>query len=123
MALRISIYDVIIGPVITEKASQLVNKLKKVVLEVHPQANKPLVAEALEKLFNVKVRDVRIIVRKGKTRRFKRMEIHGKISKRAIVTLKDAHSFDILTQAGAGAVGADQVAPGSVSMSKHQENE
>lgn len=119
----LTIYDVIIGPVITEKASQMVNELKKVVLEVHPQANKPLVAEALEKLFNVKVRDVRIIVRKGKTRRFKRMEIQGKISKRAIITLKDARSFDILTQAGSGAVSADQVASGSVSMNKHQENE
>ncbi len=121
--MALTIYDVIIGPVITEKASQLVNELKKVTLFVHPMANKQMVAEALEKLFNVKVRDVRMIVRKGKKRRFKRMEIQGKISKRAIVTLKDAHSFDILTQAGSGAVSTDQISSGSVSMSKHQENE
>ena len=97
----LSLYDIIRGPVVTEKASELINKLKKVTLLVHPHANKSMIAEALEKLFNVKVKNVRIIVRKGKVRRFKRMETRGKLTKKAIITLKDSHSFDILTQTGA----------------------
>ena len=74
-----------------------------------------MVKEALEKLFNVKVKDVRIIVRKGKVRRFKRMKTCGALSKRAIVTLKDSHSFDILAQSGAGAVSAEQSSATSAS--------
>ena len=61
----LSIYDIIQGPVVTDKAFRLNQKFKKLVLRVHPQANKPMVAEALEKLFDVKVDNVRIIVRKG----------------------------------------------------------
>jgi len=100
----LTIYDIIRSPIVTEKASYLINDLKKVVLLVHMQANKRLVKEALEKLFNVKVKDVNIIIRKGKNRKFKRFEITGSASKRAIVTLKDAESFDILTKSGAGAI-------------------
>src|SRR5690606_3755112 len=113
----ITIYDIIRGPVVTEKATELVNKLKKVVLDVHPDANKPLVKEALEKLFDVKVKDVRIIIRKGKVKTFKRMKTVGSLRKRAIVTLKDSASFDKLAASGSGSVNAEQM-PSSVSESQ-----
>ena len=48
------------------KHISLIKNLKKLVIEVHPKANKPMVKEALEKLFNVEVEKVSIVVRKGK---------------------------------------------------------
>jgi large subunit ribosomal protein L23 len=96
----LTIYDIIRGPVLTEKASKIINKLNKVVLKVHQKANKPMIKEALEKLFNVKVENVRVINRKGKKRSFKRIEAVGSTEKRAIITLKEGYS---LTMAGTGA--------------------
>ncbi len=90
----LSIYDVIKGPVVTDKAHFLNKNKQKLVIEVHPDSNKPMIAGALRKLFNVEVESVRIIVRKGKTKFVKRMEVKGKISKRAIITLKDGYSID-----------------------------
>jgi large subunit ribosomal protein L23 len=98
----LSIYDIIQGPVVTDKAFQLNQKLKKLVLRVHPQANKPMVAEALEKLFDVKVDNVRIIVRKGKFRKTRRGRemTQGPTIKKAIVTLAEGHNLDLFDQAG-----------------------
>ena len=50
MALNLTVYDIIKGPVLTEKAYGQYKKLKKIVLDIHPQANKKQVAEAIEKL-------------------------------------------------------------------------
>lgn len=44
----LTIYDIILGPVISDKAYDLNKNLKKLVLNVHPQANKPLIAEAIK---------------------------------------------------------------------------
>ena len=98
----LSIYDIIQGPVVTDKAFRLNQNQKKLVLRVHPQANKPLVAEALEKLFDVKVENVRIIVRKGKFRKSRRGRVmtQGATIKKAIVTLAAGHSLDLFDQAG-----------------------
>ncbi len=97
----LTIYDIIKGPVISDKAYKLNKLLKKLFLKVHPHANKKLVAEALEKLFNVKVKDVKIQVRKGKTRMVRRKKITRPDEKRAIVTLADGYSLDLFEQAGA----------------------
>lgn len=97
----LNIYQVILGPVISDKAYRLNRNLNKLVLKVHPKANKPMVAEALEKLFNVKVEKVSIVVRKGKQRQVKRMTVTGALTKKAIVTLAAGYSLDLLDQAGA----------------------
>lgn len=94
----LSFYDIIKGPVITEKAYKLNKTLQKLVLAVHPKANKPLIAEALEKLFDVKTKSVRIVVRKPKNRRAGRKIIKGVLKKTAIVTLQKGYSVDILNQ-------------------------
>jgi large subunit ribosomal protein L23 len=96
--MNISIYDIIQGPVYTAKAADLVNNLKKVVIKVHPQANKIMIKEALERLFNVKVASVRTIVRKGKVRTVRRHESQGATTKRAIVTLKKGYELDLAGQ-------------------------
>lgn len=96
--MNISIYDIIQGPLYTTKAAYLVNDLKKVVIKVHPQANKAMIKEALEKLFNVKVDAVRTIVRKGKVRTIKRHRTQDALTKRAIVTLKKGYELDLAGQ-------------------------
>ena len=100
--MELTIYDIIQGPLVTEKAFLLNKKLKKLVLKVHPHANKPLVKEALEKLFGVKVEDVNIMVRKGKKRMVGRRPVIGSDVKKAVVTLKEGYSLDLLDQAGSG---------------------
>lgn len=105
----ITIYDIIKGPVITDKAYKINNKLKQLIIEVHMDSNKPLVKEALEKLFNVKVEKVRISIRKPKRRIANRRPIKGKFVKKAIVTLKEGYSIDVLGQTGTDVVATDHV--------------
>lgn len=96
----LSIYDIIAGPVISDKAYKLNKKYKKLALKIHPHANKPMVKEALEKLFKVKVDKVCIVVRKGKNKRVRGIATTGRLNKRAIVTLADGYSLDLMDQAG-----------------------
>lgn len=91
----LTVYDVIKKPKITEKAYYLNQKLKKLVLEVHPKANKSLIEEALNRLFNVKVEKINIVVSKGKRKRLGRHEFQEKLRKKAIVTLKPGQDADI----------------------------
>jgi large subunit ribosomal protein L23 len=86
--MELTIYDIIKKPIIGSKISRLTGGQRKFVLEVHRNANKPMIAQAVERLLNLKVEAIRIIVRKGKVRAFKRVRSMGKDSKRAIVTLK-----------------------------------
>lgn len=96
----LSIYDIIRGPVISDKAQEVNSDLKKLVLEVHPKSNKPLIKEAIEKLFNVKVDNVRVLLRKGKFRKAGKKVIVGKLEKRAIVTLKEGYTVDLFGHSG-----------------------
>ena len=66
-----SIYDVIIRPIITEKASGLVENLQYT-FEVARTANKSEIKEAVEKIFNVNVVEVRTINVHRKAKRMQR---------------------------------------------------
>lgn len=97
----LSIYQIILKPIInSNKAVNLNRMLNKLVLSVHPKANKALVAEALEKIFNVKVKKINIIVRKGKNRQVQRRTVTGTLTKKAIITLAEGYSLNLLDQAG-----------------------
>ena len=63
-------YDVILSPVITEKATQ-VSEANQVIFKVAPGANKTDIKAAVESLFNVKVKAVNTLVRKGKRKVFR----------------------------------------------------
>jgi large subunit ribosomal protein L23 len=89
-------YDVIIAPVITEKAT-LASERNQVIFKVAKSATKPQIKEAVEKLFDVKVTSVNTLVRKGK---FKSSRGHAGFQsdvKRAIVTLAEGHRIDVTT--------------------------
>jgi large subunit ribosomal protein L23 len=89
-------YDIIRSPVITEKATQLTEH-NQVMFRVSPHATKPQIKEAVEKLFDVKVKRVNTLVRKGKTRAFRgRRSILSDV-KNAIVTLEEGHRIDVTT--------------------------
>ena len=89
-------YDVIIAPVITEKAT-MASEHNKVVFKVAKHATKPQIKEAVEKLFDVKVKNVNTLVRRGKVKVFKNKVGQRSDVKRAIVTLEEGHKIDVTT--------------------------
>jgi large subunit ribosomal protein L23 len=89
-------YDVIIAPVITEKAT-MASEHNKVVFKVRKDATKPQIKEAIEKLFDVKVKNVNTLTRKGKVKTFKNKVGQQSDVKRAIVTLEEGHRIDVTT--------------------------
>jgi len=96
MTIEAKHYDVIVAPVITEKATTA-SEHNKVVFKVAPKATKPQIKEAVEKLFDVKVKSVNTIVRKGKTKVFRGSFGTQSDTKRAIVTLEEGHRIDVTT--------------------------
>jgi large subunit ribosomal protein L23 len=89
-------YDVIVSPVITEKATAL-SEHNKVVFKVRKDATKPQIKEAVEKLFDVKVRSVNTVLTKGKTKVFRGRLGQRSDVKKAIVTLEAGQSIDVTT--------------------------
>ena len=101
-------YDVIKGPVVTNKAYRINHELKQLVIDVHMDANKPLIKEAIEKIFDVKVEKIRTLIRKPRSRKVSRRFIKGSFSKKAIITLKDGYSIDIFGQNNMAERGSDK---------------
>jgi large subunit ribosomal protein L23 len=89
-------YDIILGPVITEKATTQ-SEQNKVVFKVRKDASKPQIKAAVEKLFDVKVEAVNTLIRKGKVKRFKGTLGQQSDVKKAVVTLAEGHSIDVTT--------------------------
>ena len=79
-------YDVIRGPHITGKSTQL-SEFNAVVFKVAGDASKPEIKAAVEALFNRKVVNVNTLVTKGKSKRWKGKAYQRSDEKKAIVTL------------------------------------
>jgi large subunit ribosomal protein L23 len=93
---REQMYDLILGPVITEKSTQA-SEHNQVTFKVRQDATKPQVKEAVEGLFGVKVKAVNTLNQKGKVKRFRGRPGKRNDVKKAIVTLAEGHSIDITT--------------------------
>lgn len=89
-------YDVILSPVITEKATA-VSEANQVVFKVRLDATKPQIKAAVEKLFGVKVVSVNTLTRKGKSKRFRGIEGRQKDVKKAVVKLAEGDRIDVTT--------------------------
>ena len=89
-------YDVIVAPVVTEKAT-VASEHNKVVFKVASKATKPQIKAAVEKLFDVKVTGVNTLVRKGKVKRFRGTVGTQSDVKQAVVTLAEGQSIDVTT--------------------------
>jgi large subunit ribosomal protein L23 len=89
-------HDVILSPVITEKATKL-TEANQVVFRVPLLATKPAIAKAVEELFKVKVKAVNTVTVKGKNKAFRGTRFKRSDFKKAIVTLEEGHQIDITT--------------------------
>jgi large subunit ribosomal protein L23 len=89
-------YDVILSPVITEKAT-MASEHNKVMFKVAKHATKPQIKEAVEKLFDVKVKRVNTLTRPGKWKVFRNRMGQQSEEKRAVVTLEEGLKIDVTT--------------------------
>ena len=96
MSVKTELYDVIRKPVVTEKAT-MASENNAVVFEVDIKANKPQIKEAVESLFNVKVKAVNTTITKGKVKVFRGRKGRRKDVKKAYVTLEEGNMIDVTT--------------------------
>lgn len=89
-------YDIILSPVVTEKATNG-SAHNQVTFRVARDATKPQVRLAVENLFKVKVTAVNTHNRQGKTKRFKGRKGFRSDVKFAIVTLAEGNTIDVTT--------------------------
>jgi large subunit ribosomal protein L23 len=87
--------DVIIRPLVTEKSHQQLDRLGAYTFVVAKDANKIEIAQAVEKTFNVKVKDVRTMNYAGKTKRMGRWVGRKPSWKKAVVVLAEGDSIEI----------------------------
>jgi len=88
-------YEVIRAPIVTEK-STMGSEFNQVTFKVALDASKPEIKQAIERLFEVKVEAVNTIRVKGKTKRFRGRLGQRSDYKKAIVTLAEGQSIDIV---------------------------
>lgn len=93
--MELSAFDIVKKAVITSKSIDLFKRLGQVTFEVHREANKVMVKDAIEKLWDVKVENVRVMNSAGKNKIFARKAFSTSPKKKAIVTLKKGYKIDI----------------------------
>ncbi|MCH8858981.1 MAG: 50S ribosomal protein L23 [Proteobacteria bacterium] len=89
-------YDVILSPVITEKATRL-SEVDQVIFRVPLSATKKEIAKAVEVLFKVKVKAVNTVRTKGKKKSYRGNVYRKSDVKKAIVTLVEGYQIDVTT--------------------------
>jgi large subunit ribosomal protein L23 len=87
--------NVIIKPLVTEKSTHQQTTRNVYTFMVHTDANKPQIKQAIEKLYEVKVKDVRTFVRKGKPRRNRFKATTTSNWKRAVVVLDESSRIEL----------------------------
>jgi large subunit ribosomal protein L23 len=96
MSAKPEYYDVIRKPIITEKTT-MSSENGAVVFEVAIDSNKPTIKEAIESLFDVKVKAVNTTVTKGKAKRFRGVLGKRKDVNKSYVTLEEGNTLDVST--------------------------
>ncbi len=90
-------YDIIKRPIITEKLTMIQEENPNIVgFIVDKKATKPEIKKAVEKIFNVKVKKVRVINMKGKPKRFGRFEGRRSSFKKAYVILEKGEKINFI---------------------------
>jgi large subunit ribosomal protein L23 len=88
------IYKILVGPQISEKSTMVAENGNQVVFKVSLDANKLEIKRAIEKLFNVKVAQVRVLRMKGKVKRNRFGDVRRSDWKKAYVRLEQGHDID-----------------------------
>jgi len=100
------IYNIVRRPLVTEKGTHQAQQSHDATrsqparggsyaFEVHPDASKPMIKQAVEKIYNVRVRSVRTANRKGKPRRVRFKIGQTRDWKKAVVVLQADHHIDL----------------------------
>jgi large subunit ribosomal protein L23 len=85
--IKLEPHQVVLRPLVTEKGMHRSTRDNQYAFEVNPLANKESIKDAIQDLFDVKVKKVRTQNRKGKPRRYRFRYGSTKSWKKAIVTL------------------------------------
>jgi large subunit ribosomal protein L23 len=93
--MNLAVQEVVVRPLITEKAERNRQALRHYAFEVHREASKIQVKQAVEKLFRVHVEDVRTSIARGKNKRVGRNIGRRPNWKKAIVTLKEGETISL----------------------------
>src|SRR5690606_27328326 len=80
--------QVILAPIVTEKATIVAEKNQQIAFRVAPDATKPEIKAAVEHLFKVEVESVQVLNQKGKVKRFGRFTGRRRGERKAYVSLK-----------------------------------
>jgi large subunit ribosomal protein L23 len=87
--------QIILAPIVTEKATFVAEKNNQVAFRVVADATKPEIKAAVELLFKVQVEDVQVLNRKGKAKRFGRFVGRRRNERKAYVSLKDGQEINL----------------------------
>ena len=86
--------QVILAPIVTEKATEVAERNNQIVFRVAPDATKPEIKAAVELLFKVEVDSVQVLNRKGKEKRFGRFMGRRRSDRKAYVVLKPGQELN-----------------------------
>jgi large subunit ribosomal protein L23 len=90
-----NIYNVIVRPLVTEKGTHQSTTLNAYPFHVNPEANKAQIKQAIQKIYNVRVLEVRTASRKGKPRRYRYKRGTTSHWKKAVVVLHEDDHIDL----------------------------
>ena len=93
---KISLYDKIYSPVVTEKSTAL-SEQNKVVFKVPNKSNKFSIKKTIEKIFKVNVTKINIINKQNRIKMTRGRKVKVSGYKKAIITLKKGQSIDLTT--------------------------
>ncbi|MCX7946767.1 MAG: 50S ribosomal protein L23 [Hydrogenophilus sp.] len=100
-ALRERHFQVLVAPVISEKATMVGERDNTVVFRVSPDSTKPEIKAAVEEIFKVRVKSVNVVTQKGKFKRFGRVVGRRSDVRKAYVTLEPGEVLDLFQGGGA----------------------
>jgi large subunit ribosomal protein L23 len=86
--------QIILAPIVTEKATFVAEKNQQIAFRVGADATKPEIKAAIELLFKVEVESVQVLNTKGKEKRFGRFMGRRRNERKAYVSLKDGQELD-----------------------------
>lgn len=88
------LYQIILAPIVTEKATMVAEENQQIAFRVAPTATKTEIKAAVEMLFNVEVESVQVLNQNGKAKRFGRFEGRRRNERKAYVRIKDGQELD-----------------------------
>lgn len=92
---EVRMYNILLGSISTEKSVIAAEKSKQLTFKVIKDANKTEIKQAIEKIFNVAVKAVRVINTKGKAKSFRNHQGAQSSWKKALVTLHEGHDINL----------------------------